>query len=522
MKLKIIITSIFLFVYILINGQQIEVQVVYNNTTEMISKEEIIKKIRLSVKTSELQMALNSNNHITDKNLKIRIAFFDRGVIGQLKLKTEHELTPEKYIEKWQESVKNQSGILFLFVRSKGETDYTFNKMAVSSRLEEEHLFPKVTEFINENLKGDFITIVEKGTKYMAKAITPIWDVDPQDNRNVMKDAEDLTEFEKYWENRINFFYNWKSTFLDLKPMTYEYNRIKVYFLKKNDTIKPIINIYADTTIFKRGSKIEIEGEGYSFSFFSEIFEKIFGKEKEKILLIEPKDNYTQHESYIITLIKAIENENKYSDILYVSDWDWEKDTRHLNFKLKSFTGLREYNRNDKFELVMRKLNDEYKEGEPLPVIHPWYPRTYCNVFASDLARTILFKGIFTTGENYAPWGKHEAASIIHEKLINNENKHFKPLNHDEAWKYTNAGYVVYLTAYNWRYYAGKAHKYEYPGHIATCYPTPEYNPKDPTTGIVIQAGERVGKLFFRKDVWKSSLYDNNIKANLYLGYILK
>ncbi len=211
MRIIVIITILYLINYTL-KAQRIDIQVVYNNTAEVHSNAETINKIKTAVKIPELQKALNSNGHITDKNIKIRISFFNRGVIGQLKLKMEHELTPEGYIEKWQELVKNQSGVLFLFVKGKGENDYKFYKLVSSSQLEEEHLFSKVMEFINENLKGDVITIVGSGTKYLARAITPVWDVDLQDNRKIQEEAKKLAENEKYWENRINFFDNtWKS-----------------------------------------------------------------------------------------------------------------------------------------------------------------------------------------------------------------------------------------------------------------------------------------------------------------------
>ena len=138
-----------------------------------------------------MQTALESNGHITDKNLVIRVAFFDRGVIGQLKLKKEHELTAEKYIEEWQKTVSNKSGILFLFVKGKGGSQYTFYKMVSSYQLETEHLFPLVTEFINEHLSGDCVTIVGNGTKYLAKAVTPVW------NDKKKSDAENLIKNDK-------------------------------------------------------------------------------------------------------------------------------------------------------------------------------------------------------------------------------------------------------------------------------------------------------------------------------------
>lgn len=527
MKLYITIAAI-LLTCTLTNAQQVDVQVVYNNTADIKANTETINKIKSAVKTTELQTALNGNGHITDKNLIIRVAFFDRGVIGQLKLKAEHELTPEKYIEEWQKTVINKSGILFLFVKGKDGSQYALHKMVVSQQLENEHLFPLVTEFINENLSGDFSTVVGNGTKYLAKAIIPVWDVDTEDNRGIQNKAKSLAENERYWENRINFFHNsWKSTFLDLKPIPRNaamQNLSRIFLLKSGttDTIKTQIPIYADNTIFK-GNNVEVEGEDYFFDFTAKYLPYFL--KKEPVTLLEISDTRSnsfgdEYKTYLFPLISTIENSNRFNDLLMISEWDLEKGSNPLSFTIKNSSNLRDKVSDDKLELILRNLNTEFNEGDPIPVIHPWYPRTFCNVYASDLARTYLFPGLFSSGSNYAPWGKHQGAAYLHEECKDNKNGKFKNLSLDEAWKYTNAGFLVYLTAYNWRYYAGKTtKKYNYSGHIATCFPTNGYSGNYLNANI-IQAG--VGEAGVKEFSKCGSSFTSNASANVYLGYILK
>jgi hypothetical protein len=355
------------------------------------------------------------------------------------------------------------------------------------------------------------------GSKYLARAITPVW------TEAKMTAAENLIKEKRYWANHINYFHNsWKSTFLDMKPISTTGNKLaKVWFLTSKDTLKTNF-LYADTAVFK-GTNISIEGEGYAFSFLGITIPVFLGATQENVILLQLKDGKNESQSYIIPLVKALQESKKYSNSKKVSEWNWEKSNGV--FTLNSTVGLTDITDGNKFELIKVNLNDSYLEGAEIPVIHPWHPRTFCNVYASDLARDILFPNTFTVGSNYAPWGTHQAAAYLHDDIRNNKNGHFKAVTFDEAWKYTNAGYVVYLTAYNRRYYANETkNPYQHSGHIATCYETKGYEKYEGAK--VIQAGGAgtAGIIGFVTNVWTKKNYPeiSNIKANLYLGYILK
>jgi hypothetical protein len=395
---------------------------------------------------------------------------------------------------------------------------YKFHQLVVSDLLESQHLFPLVMEFINEHLTGGENTkIVSNGTKYLAKALTPVW------TEQKKTDAQSLLTNTRYHQNKINYFHDtWKSIFLDIQPLSsinWKSTLTKIYLCHNNDTLKPAIAIYADTTVFKK-SNVLVSGDGYKFDFKSTV---LVNTSKEKILLLRLQDSNTENQCYIFRLIQEIEKANKYSSSKKVSEWDWNKSDGQ--FSLESTADLRDYADNDKYELVMIDMNATYPEGMDIPKIHPWYPRTFCNVYASDMSRDILFPNTFTTGDNYAPWGIHQSAAKLHEELMNNTKGPFKAVTFDEAWQYTNVGYVVYLTAYNRRYYSGETKDpYSYSGHIATCYFTEKYEDHEPWDRLIIQAGNSCDVLPFSNG-WSKGKYgtDNeHIKANLYLGYIIK
>jgi len=143
------------------------------------------------------------------------------------------------------------------------------------------------------------------------------------------------------------------------------------------------------------------------------------------------------------------------------------------------------------------------------------------------MTRQLLFPNLFNENDaliknlDYAPWGAHNFASRIHDAL--NTGEEFKSIGFDEAWNYTNAGYIVYLTAYNWRYYEGLAGKYEYSGHIATCYPTENYENGSYLTAKIIQAGY-ISEISTIQTIWYRPSYGLNkemVKSNLYLDYII-
>ena len=526
MKNKTHILSLFsclIFIPQLLWSQKVSTAIIFNNTVDI--KQYNHEELKNAVQSMDLQTALNANGHLSNKNLKLTVAFFDRMYVGNMKLKNPHVLTTENYKMQWKERTKNNSEILFLFVKESGKSTYEFTDMSVSDLLSNEHLFKEVVAFINEHLEGTPVNIVKNGTKYLARALTPVW----TDTKR--QAAENLITYPRYHADMINFFHGtWLSTFLDIRPISllsnYSSHLAKVYLYNNKDTIKPTILLHADTTIFK-GNTISVSGDGYFFEFIP----KMITVNKERILLLQIKKNTNnEHQDYIIPLVTALQESKKYSTSKKVSEWEWNKSSNGI-FSLNSTVGLIDIKADDKFELIKVDMNATYSEGAKIPVIHPWYPRTFCNVYASDLARWILFPNTFVAGNDksgsneYAPWGKHDSAAKLHEAIINNINGHFKPVTFDEAWKYTNAGYVVYLTAYNRRYYTGETNNpYLRSGHIATCYETKEYT--EYSKAQIIQAGGgNNSKVITFSGGWGTTGYGNNheeIKANLYLGYILK
>jgi hypothetical protein len=379
-------------------------------------------------------------------------------------------------------------------------------------------------EFINEHLSGNPKTIVANGSKYLARAITPVW----TDAKRTA--AGQLIREDRYKAHRINSCHGiWGYTYLDFRPISTSYlpeNLVKVWFLKETkarvDTIKPTMAIYADTIKLK-GSYIELTENGFSISFLG-ITIPITGNTTEKIFLFKSDIHY-------LSLVEKLEQERKYSITQKVSEWDWERSRSTLS--LKSMTGLRDYREGDKFELIKVEIPSktaESMEGTEIPKTHHAYSNTYCNIYASDLARSILFPGLFSTADNknldsnYAPWGPNARAATIHEFAIDNKNGHFKSVTFDEAWKYTNAEYVVYLTAYNSKYYEKHTDETKHPGHIATCYQTKGYENGKFLNANIIQAGGDCGVHTFQS-IWTEGKYgskNEHVKANLYLGYIIK
>jgi hypothetical protein len=488
----------------------------------MAQQKNLITELNNAVNINELRQSLNANTKITDRDLKVNIAFFDRNYFVNMKLKRAHILTSDGYKAKWRTATESSSAVLFLFVKEYGKNEYQFAGLSVSKQLEEEHLFDKVVEFINDHLTGNHKTIIANGSKYLARAITPVW----TDAKRTA--AENLLNNARYKAHAVNYFHGTlEFTYFDFRPIkTWTANLAKVWFIDKNnksDTIKPTVSIYADTLIFK-GSYINPPTEDMPFSFYS--IGIVFTYQKEKILLIETDSHWT-------SFIKDFQREQKYSSTEDVSRWKWTKSDG--KFVLSSTEGLRDYAKDDKFELFKAVLTSKaapHLEGSQMPVFHPAYSNTYCNIYASDLARDILFPDMFTSDKSwnrdYAPWGEHKRAAFLHEALTNNTNGHFKSVTFDEAWKYTNAGYVAYLTAYNAAYYNGNI-LHKHPGHIATCYQTNGYSNYEGAN--LIQAGakntERV--IGFVTEVWTmkggytiTDDENSNVKANLYLGYIIK
>lgn len=502
----------------------VHVKVTVTNSADLQNPKvnEIVSKVNIQ----DLKTAMEDNYSLQNReSLTVHLAFYDKTYIGSLNLKNENPLAKDQYVASWKSNHPTGNHILFLFVKGKDNADFEFGTLDVSPEMEDNHLFTEVMNFIRANLNGSPTQRVEKGTKYLANAIRPVWDSREREPNKKKDQAVNLANQAKYKSNRINLFHgNWKSKFLDMEPITtIPANHAKVYLLRgnSNDTIKPNVPIYADTLIFV-GTTSLIDTE-HPVELFGRVFFSI--TINERILTLRINDSNSNHQNYIIPLINLIEQSGKYSSTLKVSQWDWAKSNGVL--RLNSETGLRDRGQTDRFKVVIRDMELEFTEGDPIPVIHTWYPRTYCNVFASDMSRWYLFNGLFHTNnkasnrEDYAPWGSHHWANVIHYRINNDNGDRFKKVSlNDKAWDFVDAGYVVYFTAFHPKMpetlvsMASEAdlikeiEKKKYgSGHIATGF---------------IKDGNRVIHV-------GSAFYDNNPvgiwnganTAHVYLGYIL-
>jgi hypothetical protein len=505
-------------------AQQIDIQVVFNNTADQRLYSDEINKMKESVKANELKTALKANDCITSDQLNVRIAFFDRKILGNLILNNDNELNAVGYIASWKKMEEKKHAVLFLFVKEANV--YKFHQLVVSDLLESQHLFPLVMEFINEHLTGgENLEIVNTGTRYLAKALTPVW----TDEKKI--DAQTLITKTKYHANKINLFHDYFSFgFFDMKPVTIK----DVIFLNK---IR-ITNTKEDTL----SSNYFYTNSDYLKDYKSDIFKVIeLYKSINSVLSVFDisisegyhviKDNFLCNIlSYVNNEIKEKNNKHHPSDLM--SNWAWKKNKN--NRYIEDFTGFKDYNQEEDYMILYYDVSYKQKEGEGISILSPGYGNTWCNVYACDLANEVLFGNIFG-GNHNGPWGVHGNASQIHNAIVENKAKEFKPITEfSDAWKYANNHYVVYLTAHNAAYYTKGISEADQAsimqnnsGHIATCYPTEDFDPADVTTGKVVQAGTNWGVMNFAVKVWTHANYDakNNggiIKANLYLGYILK
>gem|GEM_PF-4457822 len=168
-----------------LQAQSVDVQLVYNNPMDVDASKSNL------VKVDELKEAIKANDHI-DQNLIVRIAFFDKNVVGRMMLNAEHKLSVDDYVSKWQKMVENKNAVLFLFVKAfeKDEDTYDFDKMYISATLGS-YILPSVTELINKQLtENDSEVIISKGTHYLADAIKLI------STEEKMAQATELTPFE--------------------------------------------------------------------------------------------------------------------------------------------------------------------------------------------------------------------------------------------------------------------------------------------------------------------------------------
>ena len=176
-----------------------------------------VTQIASKVNITRLRDALQANYSLERKDsLTVHLAFYDRGYIGNLKLKNENPIDEQQYVNLWQSDHTSGNHILFLFIRRFNQAEFEYKTVQVSADMQDQHLFTEVMDFIRANLSGDPKTVVEKGTRFLANAIWPVWDK----NGNKMDAAEIKVQKDKYKANRVNFFHEeWESTFLDLEPL---------------------------------------------------------------------------------------------------------------------------------------------------------------------------------------------------------------------------------------------------------------------------------------------------------------
>ncbi|ALO13826.1 hypothetical protein L21SP5_00146 [Salinivirga cyanobacteriivorans] len=487
-------------IFISLNAQNAVIEVKMHVTKSSDIQNSQLLAIKEKVHVDQLKMAMDSNYSIIGDTLKVHLSFFDVKAFGPLELNTPFSLNEETYVTQWKQHYSVGNHILFLFM-NEGD-GYEFKKLEISDPLKQKHLFPEVMNFIREHLPSGNEEVVDDGTRFLANAIMPVW---TSDRKNT---ATNLVHENRYKNNHINFFHgNFKYGFFDLIPA--DSNTV--------ENMKLINSIYTD----------ENDEDHW---FFSDLYiysnsNNIDGYDPSKVkdwpISIEESDTiYIIYDKFIYNLLTYIENSDKHDSNQKVSDWSWEYVNR-LNRRITNLSEMSDRNSNDKLILKFDESSTQ-NEGSEIPILSPVFNNTWCNVFASDMTRQILFPGFFSSNNsnisnsNYAPWGPHNYASKIHDVL--NTGEGFSPVGFGEAWNYTNAGYIVYLTAYNWRYYAGLAGKYDYSGHIATCYPTQNYENGSYLNANIIQAGGTTN-ITQLNQVWTNI---NNVQARIYLEYILK
>lgn len=365
--------------------------------------------------------------------------------------------------------------MLFIFTKNGG--NYSFKKLVASNQLKDEHLFTEVMNFINLNLSGNIENTIGDGTSFLANAIKPVWNSTTMDNAIRLTSKENHPEYHKGYSYDIYTYY-------DFEPYHYTW---------------PIIGMPDED-------------------------------EKTYIRLLS---NY-KYKNRVDSQLENIMSWNYHHDTKNVSEWPWSDEgslvapNANENFHLKKSEDIDENgeisNTAGEDYCRLNMVNNTTQKGEELITFKYYqiwgYQPTWCNQFANDLSKNILF--------NVIPWGSSGyRASEIHDVIRNNNSK-FELLDFNKAWEYANAGFIVYFTSYhasgvNYNEDGTIDYQQSSPGHIATGFPTKgNFNYLD---GLLIQAGGfgHTKKIDF-KSAWSNSYGENRnkVKAHVYLEYILK
>jgi hypothetical protein len=476
-------------------SQSVKTAFIFSNSLDRddFERRNILSTLQNYVNSAEFFNALILNYSLSDKNLKIDFVFFDRGQISRLKLKDAHSLTAADYSLIWLKRDSLTNRVLFLFVKDFKSSNYRFDRLELSEKLIREHLDRIVLDFIREHLSGDVMEVAKNGCRYLAKAITPVWTPEK------MIQARSMVSEPRYFKGHC-VSGDFDLSYYDFKPvhffeLTANGNMFEVY--DKTDSIRNSHYIILSTV--ELNSQVQLKKDESGLDGISG-WNPEWSLDKNKQLAIVRDDNLAQ-------FVRQINACKMHDPVRKASEWSWEEGTNGFNLVVDN--GFVPRNSSNFVEMYLARN----EVGSAFPVISPYRKLTWCNVFAKDLAKEILF--------GFIPWTSNECANRLHFRIMH-DKQNFRELDFKKAWELTRKGFIVYLSAFNSTLdpsiYLNKSSEKDVPtspsGHIATCFP--EENK-------VVQAGTET-KVIFYNQVWNSKYGSNYemVKANLYLGNLLK
>lgn len=386
--------------------------------------------------------------------------------------------------------------ILFSLVDNK----WKYENIKLSKYMSDNHLPPKVIDYIKQYVianQSDAKQIITQWIKVLSKALDKKW------LKALETQSDAFAKRPKYDRDNAGW-----------GPMAY------YEFVPYQDTQKDTLIIGKDTLITADYIIKQLEDEADHFRTLPEDFQSMLHKNYKGT---DQRIRYLQ----LKKIKEIIEDYQKYHTSKIVSDWD-NATTKDWILKTNP-SGFRDRNAITDHLYMQRR---EVAQYAPMPTMcwtqnylpeheedigKKFWKATRCNVFAGDFSEQLL-------GLKTYPWGtKSWNANGIYNKLGGLPD--FIELDWSEVWKYTNAGFPVYIvTPKN-----GQA------GHIAIAFPIDfnkaieikEDGENIYNNGLVVQAGGGNGKRTI-SEVWiKQSDAENDKrffktlgKAYLYLGHL--
>ncbi len=373
------------------------------------------------------------------------------------------------------------------------EDKWKYQDIKLSKGLAENHLLPKVMAYIKQYIianETDVNKIIKKWIDILSKALDKKW------LKALETQSDAFAKRDKY--DRDNNGWDW--------PMAY------YEFVPYQDTQKDTLIIGKDTLITADYIIKQLEDKVDRYRTIPEDFQDILHNNYQGPKQIERYSRLKQ-------IKNILENYGKYNSILEVSNWA-VKDPKYWNLAPSpSGNGYKDKNSITDHLYMQRREVGVYK---PMPRMcwrqnyGPW-KATRCNVFVSDFTKaTIAISTAY-------PWGTTElTADGIYNEVAKLPT--FIELEWNEVWKYTNAGFPVYIVTPKLE---------ELPaGHIAIAYKIDSDkldNIEKPSSardnGKVVQAGnvkEKFGILNLSNALSADYFTNENCKAKayLFLGHI--